>query len=61
MNEPAWRSVAKLMGVAIAKLWLKELERQLSERQESEVTNLLPPQTALSTATKTETSNIVVE
>lgn len=38
MNQPAWRSVAKLIGVAIAKLWLQELARQLAQEQEARAT-----------------------
>jgi len=61
MNKPAWRSVAKIIGVAIAKQWLQELERRRSLSQEATVSNSLPFQPAeamtietVSTSTKTE-------
>lgn len=60
MNEPVWRSVAKIIGVAIAKQWLQELERQLTLDSEAKVSNsFAPPLTVAKTmknvSTKTKT------
>ena len=54
MNDPTWRSVAKLIGVAIAKLWLQELERQLKLEHDSKATHPLLPQPSLPTAIETK-------
>jgi hypothetical protein len=60
MNEPAWRSAAKIIGVAIAKLWLQEQDRQLNLDPETKVSNsFAPPLTVAKTmnnvSTKTKT------